>query len=84
MSKIPTNNIVSELKDLIKTTLAPQLDDIAASELALWRVSIPDDDDDDDDDESPALLIKVCERSRLKATHEISKCLSGQPSQGNA
>ncbi|KAF9372311.1 hypothetical protein CPB97_001350, partial [Podila verticillata] len=44
---------VYDLKNLIKTALSPQFDDIAAKDLILWRVSILITDDDD---EIPILL----------------------------
>ncbi|KAK3807515.1 MAG: hypothetical protein JOS17DRAFT_571093 [Linnemannia elongata] len=61
--------IVDELKNLIKTALSPQFDDIAAKDLTLWRVTIPDDDDDD----LPVLLDSVPEKKKLKATTKLFK-----------
>src|SRR5690349_13760495 len=61
--------IVDELKNLIKTALSPQFDDIAAKDLTLWRVTIPDDDDDD----LPILFDSVSEKKKLKATTKLLK-----------
>ncbi|KAG0010901.1 hypothetical protein BGZ81_002491, partial [Podila clonocystis] len=45
--KIPPNDTVDDLKNLIKTKKTPEFEDVAANELTLWRVSIPITDDDD-------------------------------------
>ena len=39
--KIPSNDTVDDLKNLIKTALSPQFDDIAAKDITLWRVDQP-------------------------------------------
>ncbi|KAK5829611.1 hypothetical protein F5H01DRAFT_361520 [Linnemannia elongata] len=38
---IESTMTIGDLKDLIKTKLSPQFDDIAAKDLTLWHVSIP-------------------------------------------
>ncbi|KAF9114040.1 hypothetical protein BGX30_006735, partial [Mortierella sp. GBA39] len=70
--KIPSNDTVDDLKELIKTKKSPEFDDIAADKLTLWRVSIPDDDDDD---EVPILLDSVSteDKKKLRATRELSE-----------
>ncbi|KAF9119198.1 hypothetical protein BGX30_004017 [Mortierella sp. GBA39] len=64
------NDAVDDLKNLIKTKKAPRFDDVAADELTLWRVSIPDDDDDD---QLVLLDKKVSEKKQLKATTKLFK-----------
>ncbi|KAG0330716.1 hypothetical protein BG000_011552 [Podila horticola] len=68
---VPTKTI-GVLKDLIMTKKTPGFDDVAADELTLWRVSIPDGDDDDDD--LPILLDSIPgkDRKKLKAAREVS------------
>ena len=39
--KIPESENVSILKELIKAKKAPHLDDLAASDLILWKVRLP-------------------------------------------
>ena len=39
--KIESSKTIGDFKDLIKTALSPQYDDIAAKDFTLWRVSIP-------------------------------------------
>ncbi|KAG0351305.1 hypothetical protein BGZ54_003326, partial [Gamsiella multidivaricata] len=39
--KATSISTIAELKDLIKAKKTPRFDDIAADELAIWRVSIP-------------------------------------------
>ncbi|KAF9310054.1 hypothetical protein BG003_008980 [Podila horticola] len=75
---VPTKTI-SVLKDLIKTKKTPRFDDVAADELTLWRVSIPDGDDDDDD--LPILLDSIPgkDRKKLKATRELSDVFNEKP-----
>ncbi|KAG0330642.1 hypothetical protein BG000_011618 [Podila horticola] len=77
--KIPSNDTVDDLKNLIKTKKAPRFDGVAADELTLWRVSIPDDDDNGDDD-LPILLDSIPgkDRKRLKATTKLSKVFIGE------
>ncbi|KAG0333772.1 hypothetical protein BG004_000698 [Podila humilis] len=41
LKNIPWSDDVDDLKDLIKAKQSPDFDDIAASKLTLWRVSIP-------------------------------------------
>ncbi|KAF9376201.1 hypothetical protein CPB97_010991 [Podila verticillata] len=66
---IMPSKTIGDLKDLIKTKKAPRFDDVAADELTLWRVSIPDDDDED----LPISLGSVPEKKKLKATSKLSK-----------
>ncbi|KAF8924597.1 hypothetical protein BGZ58_001629 [Dissophora ornata] len=64
--------LFSALKKAIKAEKTSRFDDVAADELTLWRVSIPDDDDDD---EQIILLNNVSEKKKLKATTKLSKSL---------
>ncbi|KAF9346033.1 hypothetical protein BGX26_002495 [Mortierella sp. AD094] len=73
-STIESTETIGDLKDLIKTKKASRFDDVAADELTLWRVSIPDDDDDD----HPISLDSVLEKKRLKATTKLSKVLGAE------
>lgn len=75
----PADN-VDNLKNLIKSALSPQFDDIAAKYLTLWSVSIPDDDDDD---EIPIVLGNVNnkDKKKLRATHGLFGGLSRQAAQ---
>ncbi|KAF8938203.1 hypothetical protein BGZ58_001381 [Dissophora ornata] len=66
---IPSTETVGHLKDLIKTKLAPQFEDVAAKDLTLWRVSVPDTDDEDED--FPILLDTVQGKKTLRATNEL-------------
>ncbi|KAF9537068.1 hypothetical protein EC957_008885 [Mortierella hygrophila] len=66
------DDVVSDLKKLIRTEKTNAFSDIDADKLILWRVSIPDDDDDDDD-ERPILIDNVPEKKKLKATTKLSK-----------
>ncbi|KAF9920028.1 hypothetical protein BGZ67_001615, partial [Mortierella alpina] len=66
---IDASKTVDHLKKLIKTEKTPRFDDVAADELTLWRVSIPDDDDND----LPVLLGSVPEKKKLKATTRLLK-----------
>ncbi|KAF8914706.1 hypothetical protein BGZ58_005668, partial [Dissophora ornata] len=70
--EIKSSKTVDGLKKLIKTEQAPRFHDVAADELALWCVSIPDDDDGNDD-EQLILLNKVSEKKKLKSTTKLSK-----------
>ncbi|KAK5796916.1 hypothetical protein F5H01DRAFT_418842 [Linnemannia elongata] len=65
--KIESSKTIGDFKDLIKTTLSPQFDDITAKDLALWRVSIHDDDDND----LPVLLDSVPVKKKLRATNKL-------------
>ena len=42
--KIDNDDTVAALKELIKLKYAPKLDKVAASDLVLWKCSIPDND----------------------------------------
>ncbi|OAQ22442.1 hypothetical protein K457DRAFT_84856 [Linnemannia elongata AG-77] len=66
--EIDSTKTVDGLKKLIKSEKAPRFDDVAAAELPLWRICVPDDDD-----ESPVLLDKVTEKKKIKATTKLSK-----------
>ncbi|KAF8932529.1 hypothetical protein BGZ47_011345 [Haplosporangium gracile] len=69
--EIAPTKTVDSFKKLIKSEKAPLFDDVAADQLTLWRVCIPDDDEDDND-EIP-LLEKITEKKKLKATTKLSK-----------
>lgn len=76
--KIPQTDTFDDLKKLIKKEKTPCFDDIAADELRLWKVNIPDDDN-------------AAERLRnfkddpfndtkeLRATWEIQKVFPDEP-----
>ncbi|KAF9580333.1 hypothetical protein BGW38_003059, partial [Lunasporangiospora selenospora] len=66
--KAPSSDTVDDLKNLIKTALAPQFNDIAAKDLSLWRVSLPivDNEDDDDENETSILLGNVNKKDKKK------------------
>ncbi|KAG0197016.1 hypothetical protein BGX28_009479, partial [Mortierella sp. GBA30] len=78
---IKPTRTVGHLKDAIKTALSPQFDDIAAKDLILWSVSIPDDDDDD---ENPVVLENIItkDQKKLKATRELSDVWKDKPPKG--
>lgn len=67
--KILSSDTVYDLKELIKTKKAPRFDDVAATELTLWRVSIPDDDD-----KIPILLnnVTTSDKKELHPMDDIS------------
>ncbi|KAG0285780.1 hypothetical protein BGZ97_007676, partial [Linnemannia gamsii] len=67
---ISSAETVGELKDKIKTKKAPRFDDVAADELSLWRVSIPDDDDDDE--------IPI-DKKKLRATRGLLEVFPDKP-----
>ncbi|KAF9321514.1 hypothetical protein BG006_002609 [Podila minutissima] len=71
---IMPSKTIGDLKDLIKTKKAPRFDDVAADELTLWHVSVPDDDDDD----LPISLGSVPEKKKLKATSKLSQVFIGE------
>ena len=77
---IDTSKTVDHLKDLIKTALSPQCDDIAAKDLTLWHVSIPVDYDDDDD-RIPIVLDNVNnkDKKKLRETRELSEVFPAKP-----
>ncbi|KAF9308194.1 hypothetical protein BG003_011449, partial [Podila horticola] len=78
--EIESTKTIDDLKDLIKNKKTPRFDDIAADELTLWRVSIPDADDDDDDD-LPILLDNIPgkDRKKPKTTRELSDIFNEKP-----
>ncbi|KAG0320827.1 hypothetical protein BG000_003444 [Podila horticola] len=72
--EIESTKTIGDLKDLIKTKKTPRFDDIAADELTLWRVSIPDAVDDDDD--LPILLDNIPGKDRKKPkTTPSTRCI---------
>ncbi|KAF9901145.1 hypothetical protein EC991_006460 [Linnemannia zychae] len=75
--RIEPTMTISDLKDVIKTKSAPLFDDVAAKELILWHVSIPDKDDG-----APVLLdtITAGEKMKLRATLELSDVFTVKPS----
>ncbi|KAF9415354.1 hypothetical protein BGZ94_000118 [Podila epigama] len=79
--EIESTKTIGDLKDAIKDKKAPRFDDVAADELTLWRVSIPDADDDENDEESPVLLdsIPSKDKKKLKATHDLSDVFKETP-----
>ncbi|KAG0307281.1 hypothetical protein BGZ99_001489, partial [Dissophora globulifera] len=60
---------VDDLKNLIKSALSPQFDDIAAKDLTLWSVSISVKDVDKT---NPIVLTEVKSATELDPTDEIS------------
>ncbi|KAF9381304.1 hypothetical protein CPC16_009905 [Podila verticillata] len=67
---ISSSDTVDGLKNLIVYgDQAPAFRDVAAKDLTLWRVSIPDDDDNG----LPITLDSVAEKKKLKATAKLSK-----------
>ncbi|KAG0009654.1 hypothetical protein BGZ82_003910, partial [Podila clonocystis] len=73
--EIDHTKTVDGLKKLIKTEKAPRFDDVAADELTLWSVSIPDDGNND----LPISLGSVLEKRKLKATSKLSKVFDAEP-----
>lgn len=82
---IVPSKTIGDLKDLIKTEKTPRFDKVAADELTLWRVSIPDDDDEDEDEDEdknlPILLDNIShkDKKKLKATRELSDVFIEKP-----
>ncbi|KAH7028519.1 hypothetical protein BKA57DRAFT_431333 [Linnemannia elongata] len=76
--EIESTKTIGNLKDLIKTKKAPRFDDVAADELTLWRVSIPDDDNDD---EIPIVLGNVNnkDKKKLRATRGLLEVFPDKP-----
>ncbi|KAF8930425.1 hypothetical protein BGZ47_000551, partial [Haplosporangium gracile] len=77
--KIELSKTIGDLKELIKTALSPQFDDIAAKDLTLWGVSIRDENDNDE--ENPLLVSSVttADKKKLRATHELSNVFPAKP-----
>jgi hypothetical protein len=75
---IEQTKAVDQLKKVIKTEKAPRFDDVAADELTLWKVEIPDDDDDE---EIPFLLnaVSTKDKKKLKATRELNEFFTKPP-----
>ncbi|KAF9554275.1 hypothetical protein EC968_009721, partial [Mortierella alpina] len=76
---IESSKTIGDLKELIKTALSPQFDDIAAKDLTIWSVSIPDDDDDE---EIPIMLDNVSskDKKKLRATRGLLEVFPVKPS----
>ena len=75
--KVASADTVGDLKKLIKTEKAPRFDDVAADELTLWRVSIPDNNDYD---EIPVVLDNVIkDQKELRATRKLSDVWKDKP-----
>ncbi|KAG0007630.1 hypothetical protein BGZ81_004741, partial [Podila clonocystis] len=71
--EVDRTKTVDHLKNLIVNgDQEPAFRDVAAKDLTLWQVSIPDDDDD-----LPILLDSVPEKKKLKATTKLSKIFVG-------
>src|SRR3982074_2541963 len=64
---IDKNKLVSHLKELIKEKTQPEFDAVAADELTLWKVNIPDDDDVKDTLEQ--LVLEDNEESGVQVLH---------------
>ncbi|KAG0240934.1 hypothetical protein BGW41_006502 [Actinomortierella wolfii] len=66
---VSTTTSIGELKELIRTALTPQFDDILAKDLTLWSVTIADSIDT-----APISIKNVLEneREQLKSTSEVS------------
>jgi len=73
--KIPSSDTIDDLKEAIKIKKTPRFDDVAADELVLWRVSIKDDGDDD----LPIVLDLQPEKTKLRATDDLSDVFDAQP-----
>ncbi|KAG0369009.1 hypothetical protein BGZ54_000640, partial [Gamsiella multidivaricata] len=71
--KVPSDDTVSDLKELIKAKKAPELDDIAADNLTLWHVSIPLTDGDD---EHPVILDTLNDKKKLRPATDLSEVFS--------
>jgi len=75
---IERSKTISYLRELIKEKKAPRFNDVAADELTLWAVSIPDDD-------TAALEELVLENNKergvqkLLPLRKISKVFPGKP-----
>lgn len=65
--KASPDSTVDDLKNFIKIKKAPRFDDVAADELTLWHVSIPDNEDG-----FPIPFDSVPGKKRLKATTKLS------------
>jgi hypothetical protein len=91
-SRVPPVTLSTTSRTSSRLSRVLTFDDIAAKNLTLFRVTIPDDDDND----LPILLDSVPEKKKLKATHELSDVFEDQlpkktihiivqrPPQGNA
>ncbi|KAF9189597.1 hypothetical protein BGZ49_003794 [Haplosporangium sp. Z 27] len=54
--KIEPEDTVDDLKDAIKIKQSPSFNDIQASNLVLWIVTIPIGEDNEEEDDKPILL----------------------------
>ncbi|KAG0364826.1 hypothetical protein BGZ54_007114 [Gamsiella multidivaricata] len=70
-----SGSTVDDLKNLIKAKKTPKFDDVTASQLTLWRVSILDTDDDEHED-LPILLDALNEKKELRPTSDLSEVFS--------
>ena len=68
--EIPKTENVSILKDLIKEALSPHLNHVAASELTVWKVSLPVDTI------TPELTVDDVEARELHPVKKISSIFS--------
>ncbi|KAF9084950.1 hypothetical protein BGX29_002255, partial [Mortierella sp. GBA35] len=75
--EIESTKTIGDLKKPIKVEKAPRFDDVAADDLSLWRVSIPDDDNDDEI--LVVLDVKDKDKKKLKATRELSEVFPDKP-----
>ena len=76
--KVPSIDTVDDLKNLIKSALSPQFDDIAAKDLSLWRVSIPITKDNS---EIPILFNNIAkeEKEKLLPSKDLSNIFEEKP-----
>ncbi|KAG0325630.1 hypothetical protein BG000_001729 [Podila horticola] len=75
--KLSADESIGDLKNLIKTALSPQFDDVTAKDLTLWRVSIPITDDDN---AIPILLNNVTsDKKKLGPVDDISDVFEVRP-----
>ncbi|CAO3568650.1 unnamed protein product [Mortierella alpina] len=74
--KIHFTDTVDDLKNLVKTALSPQFDDIAAKDLTLWRVAHPVIAANK---HQPVLLNAIDSHTELDPTDDISEVFEQQP-----
>ncbi|KAG0221761.1 hypothetical protein BGW42_007326, partial [Actinomortierella wolfii] len=74
--KVPLTDTVDDLKNLIKTALSPQFDDIAAKDLILWRVNHPVIAANK---HNPILLSAIDSPTELDPTDDISDVFTETP-----
>lgn len=73
--KASVTETVDDLKGAITAKTTPMFDDIATNELTLWRVSVKDGSDDD----LPIVFETLSEKTKLRATSELSEVFEGTP-----